>query len=136
MVHAAESLPEELLRRASVRGHEYAWRIVDIPEVIEATKREGMISVGGQLQFRFPNGVTCECYWVEVDTLKTVAADLPKSERVVQSATAALSAFEALKNRFDFVAEGRSSFGGTFEEFEAAGGKPEDTMCFVWYVNV
>jgi hypothetical protein len=135
MEHAEECLPKELLRRASVRGHEYAWRIADIPEVIEATKRAGMISVGGQLQFRFPNGVTCECYWVEVDTFRTISPDLPKNEAAIQSATAAQSAFQALKARFDFIAEGRSSFGKTFEEFEAAGDDPDDAMCFVWYVK-
>ncbi|MBN8633264.1 MAG: hypothetical protein J0L76_20710 [Rhodobacterales bacterium] len=136
MEHPEESLPRELLRRASIRGHEYAWRVSDIPEVIEATKRAGRISVGGQLQFRFPNNVTCECYWVEVDTLKAVAADIPRKELVVQSANAALSAFEDLRSHFDFVAEGRSSFEKVFKEFEATGGEPEEVMWFVWYVGV
>ncbi|HMS93983.1 MAG TPA: hypothetical protein PKA03_01945 [Tabrizicola sp.] len=135
MEHVEESLPRELLRRASIRGHEYAWRVSDIPEVIEATKRAGRISVGGQLQFRFPNNVTCECYWVEVDTFKSVAADLARKELVIQSANAALSAFEDLKSRFDFVAEGRSSFRTVFEEFESTGEEPEDAMWFVWYVG-
>jgi hypothetical protein len=135
MEQPEEALPEELLRKASVRGHEFAWRVTDIPEVIEATKLTGMISIGGQLQFRFPNGVTCECYWIEVDTFKTVSADLSKDEAVVQSATTALSAFEALKRSIDFIAEGRSSFRQTFEEFEAEGGEPEDAMWFVWYLK-
>ncbi len=135
MEHPEESLPDELLCKASIKGHEYAWRVADIPEVIETTKLAGMISIGGQLQFRFPSGVTCECYWVEVDTFKTVPADLSRNDVVVQSATVALSDFEALKSRFDFIAEGRSNFGKTFEEFEAEGGDPQDTMCFVWYVK-
>lgn len=135
MKQPEEALPEELLRRASIRDQEYAWRIADIPEVIEAAKLTGMISIGGLLQFRFPNGVTCECYWIEVDTLQTVSADLSKGEVVVQSASAALSAFEALKSRFDFIAEGRSAFRKTFEKFEAEGGDPEDAMCFVWYLE-
>lgn len=135
MQKSEASLPDELLRRASVRGNEYAWRISDIPDVIEATKRAGMISIGGQLQFRFPHGVTCECYWIEIDTYKKVSADLPRNEVVNQSATEALSAFEALKSQFDFVAEGRSNFKEIFQAFEADGGDPEDAMCFVWYVE-
>lgn len=135
MEQPEESLPDEILRRATVRGHEYAWRIADIPEVIEATKLAGMISIGGQLQFRFPKGETCECYWIEVDTFKSLSADLPKTEVVIRSATLALSAFEELKSRFDFVAEGRLSCRKIFQEFEADGGDPEDAMCFVWYVK-
>jgi hypothetical protein len=130
-----KSLPDELLRRASVRGYEYAWRIADIPEVIEATKLAGMISIGGQLQFRLPNGPTCECYWVEVDTLRTISADLSKNELIAQSASVALSDFNMLKNNYDFVAEGRSSFGKFFQECEVEGGDPKDAMWFVWYVK-
>lgn len=54
---------------------------------------------------------------------------------MVKSASAALSAFEALKSSFDFIAEGRSGFRKTFEEFEAEGGDLEDAMCFVWYMK-
>ena len=76
-----------------------------------------------------------ELVTIEVDAFKTVSADLPKSEVVIQSATAALSAFEVLKRRFDFVAEGRSSFTNAFQSFEADGGDLEEVMRFVWYVK-
>jgi len=94
-----------------------------------------MVSIGGQLQFRFPDGATCECYWVAVDTSKTVSADLPKTELVAQSAAAAVSAFDTLKTRYDFLAEGRSNFSKHFKEFEASGGNPSEVVCFVWYVR-
>ena len=132
---AVKALPPDLQSRASLRGSEFAWPVADIPAVIEATKLAGMVSIGGQLQFRFPNDATCECYWVEVDTFRTVSADLPKIDLVAQTAAAALAEFEALRIRYDFLAEGRTNFEKHFNEFEANGGDPNDAMCFVWYVK-
>ena len=53
-------LPHDLLQRASLRGSEYAWPIEDIPKVIEAARQANLASIGGQLQFRLPDGGTCE----------------------------------------------------------------------------
>lgn len=94
-----------------------------------------MISVGGQLQFRLPGGDTCECYWVEVDTYKSVDQALPWAERVNQTAEVALRDFEALQTRFDFIAEGRLSFGTYLDALAAEGHDSADSMCFVWYVR-
>jgi hypothetical protein len=69
-------LPAEILTKGSLRGGEYAWRVDDIPLVIDAAREAGLVSIGGQLQFRGPE-FTCECYWVEVDTYKAVPSDLP-----------------------------------------------------------
>ena len=93
-MHSLERrLPKELLERASLRGKEYAWRIADIPEVIEAARRAGLVNVGGQLQFRFPDGKTRECYWVEVDTYRSVPQALLWDVRVAQTADVALADF-------------------------------------------
>jgi hypothetical protein len=108
------TLPPELLNRASLRANEYAWRIEDIPAVIEAARRADLVSIGGQLQFRLPDGGTCECYAVEVDTYQSVD--------------------EMLKARCDFIAEGRRDFPLYFAELIEAGRDPADYMCFVWYV--
>ena len=128
-------LPARLLERATLRGNERAWPISDIPEVIEAARLANLISVGGQLQFRFPTGETCECYWVEVDTFRSVSPDLPWPEWVEQTALAAHSQFQDLQDRYDFIAEGRSAFGKYLDEFEASGGDLSDALCFVWYVE-
>jgi hypothetical protein len=129
-----QALPAEVLARASLRGNEYAWRIEDIPDVIEAARLSNFISIGGQLQFRLPDGGTCECYWVEVDTCKSVNKELPWRERVARSAEAALRDFQALQGRFDFVAEGRTGFASYLDTLVAQGRDPADAMCFVWYV--
>ncbi|HEY3779273.1 MAG TPA: hypothetical protein VGL35_14575 [Rhizomicrobium sp.] len=128
-------LPHDLLQRASLRGNEYAWPIEDIPKVIEAARQANLASIGGQLQFRLPDGGTCECYWVEVDTYKSVPTSLPWQERVDQTATVALADFSRLLSKFDFVAEGRRSFAEHFKRLEAEGGDPTQMICFVWYLD-
>jgi hypothetical protein len=128
-------LPQKILQRASLRGNEYAWPIEEIPKVIEAARQANLVSIGGQLQFRLPDGGTCECYWVEVDTYKSVPTSLPWPERVEQTATVALADFSRLLSKFDFVAEGRRSFAEHFKHLEARGGDLAQTMCFVWYLD-
>jgi hypothetical protein len=128
-------LPASLLDRATLRGEEYAWPVSNIPEVIEAARLANLVSIGGQLQFLFPDGGTCECYWVEVDTYKSVSTDLPWAERIDQTALAASSQYQDLQDRYDFIAEGRSAFGRHLDEFEADGGDLCDVMYFVWYVE-
>ena len=128
------ALPPEVLQRASRAGNEYAWRVQDIPELIEAARLSNLISIGGQLQFRLPDGGTCECYWVEVDTYKSVDMALPWEERVTRTAEVALRDFQALQSRFDFIAEGRTLFARHLDALVAQGRDPADSMYFVWYV--
>jgi hypothetical protein len=128
-------LPHDVLQRATLQGNEYAWPVEYIPKVIEAAREAELASIGGQLQFRLPDGGTCECYWVEVDTYKSVPASLPLQERINQTAAVALADFSRLLSKFDFVAEGRRSFAEHFKRLEAEGGDPTQTMCFVWYLD-
>ena len=118
-----------------MRGNEYAWPIDAIPDVIEAGRSANLVSIGGQLQFRLTDGGTCECYWVDVDTYRSVANDLPWDERVQATAEEGLRQFAALQSRFDFEGEGRSSFAKDIADFEANGGNLAETMCFVWYLK-
>jgi hypothetical protein len=128
-------LPVDLVQRASLRGNEYAWTIDDIPKVIEAARQANLASIGGQLQFRLPDGGTCECYWVQVDTYKSVSTSLPWQEQVDQTAIVALADFSRLLLDFDFVAEGRGAFAEHFNRFVAEGGDPVQTMYFAWYLD-
>ena len=126
-----DKLPQDLLHRASA-GNEYAWRVDDIPEVIEAARAANLASVGGQLQFRLP-AATCECYWVEVDTYKSLPEILPWPALVKCTADTASDDFKALAERFDFLAEGRSSFPDTLGAFDDA--SLREAMWFVWYLT-
>ncbi|WP_390582668.1 hypothetical protein [Erythrobacter sp. MTPC3] len=103
--------------------------------MIEAASLADLLNIGGQLQFRFPDGGTCECHWVEVDTYKAVSSDLPWKERVEETAATARLQFQGLLDRVDFIAEGRTAFKKHFDAFEAKGGKVNDAMCFVWYMK-
>ena len=97
--HSAEgALPPVLLGRASLVGNEYAWRVDDIPNVIEAARAANLVSIGGQLQFRLPDGGTCECYWVQVDTYQSVDRALPWKVRVERTAIS----FAALGGKLRF----------------------------------
>jgi hypothetical protein len=126
-------LAAHIRERGTLRGNEWAWPISEIPTVIEAARLAGAVNVGGQLQFRLPGGGTCELYWIEVDTLKAIPSDAPRQDRVEQTADVALSQFQDLQQRFDFLAEGQSAFGQHLDAITAAGGDPLDAMCFVWY---
>jgi hypothetical protein len=128
------ALPPKLLESGRLRGNEWAWPICDIPDVIEAARLRNLLSIGGQLQFRFPEG-TCELYWIEVNTSRVVPSNLPWRERVEQTAAVALSQFQALQAHYDFLAEGQSSFGQHLQHFRAGGGDMRDAMCFVWYLK-
>jgi hypothetical protein len=128
---AEKTLPPDILKRARISGKEYAWRVDDIPSVIEAARAANLVNVGGQLQFWVPPSAICECYWVEVDTSKSVDGSLPWRERVEQTAAAAARDFETLKSRVDFAAEGRTF--GAVEGFFREGGSLADIMWFVWY---
>jgi hypothetical protein len=129
-------LPKDLIARASLRGREYAWRISDIPEVIEAARSCGLVSIGGQLQFRFPDGSTCECYWVEVDTYKAMPTSFSTwAERVEKSAELARASYENLLASHDLIEEGRKAFSQVFSDFEQSGQDVSDAMCFVWYLK-
>ena len=129
-------LPPEILSKANLAGNEYAWPVDEIPSVIEAARLAGLISIGGQLQFRLPDdGGTCECYWVEVDTYRFVPKSLAWDERVEKTADIALEDFEQLRETVDFIEEGRSGFQKYLNEYEAQGGDLSDVMYFVWYVS-
>jgi hypothetical protein len=81
-----------------------------------------------------PDGGTCECYWIEVDTGKSVAASLPWEERVNQAAAVAFADFARLASEADFIVEGRRAFAEQFRRLEAQGHDPAQSMCFVWYL--
>lgn len=127
-------LPPDLIGRASLRGQEYAWVPDDIPALIEAAHQANLVNIGGQLQFRFSGGETCECYWVQVDTYKSVSKLLPWPERVRLTAEVAHEAFSKLPSDWDFAVEGRKAFGDQFGAVERIGEDPMKSACFVWYI--
>lgn len=129
-----DSFPNHLMASATLRGSEYAWPLDDIPSVIDAARSAGLISVGGQLQFRLAGGGTCECYEIQVDTSEFLHK-WPTSKHVELSAIEARRQFDDLPNQFNFVAQGKLGFGKHFDEVGATEADLKAAMCFVWYVT-
>lgn len=60
-------LPTEILQKAIVSGKEYGWKRTDFKEVVDKAVEVGLGIIGGQIQFKLPDG-TCELYWHKYDT--------------------------------------------------------------------
>src|SRR5580693_7675601 len=60
-------LPEYLLEKAIKSGNEYGWKKADVLEVIETARQIRMGTIGGQVQYVWPDA-TCELYWLSYDS--------------------------------------------------------------------
>lgn len=127
-------LPAEILAKADLRHNEYAWRVVDLPEVIAAAKALNLLNLGGQLQLRTADAIG-EVYWVAVDPCQNVPEDLPWEVRVRMAADFSLRDLAEIQAEFDFLQELRDAFPEPVEKLLAGGGELEDALWFAWYVE-
>ncbi|MBP2159912.1 MULTISPECIES: hypothetical protein [Asticcacaulis] len=127
-------LPAEILAKADLRHNEYAWRVVDLPEVIAAAKALNLLNLGGQLQLRTADAIG-EVYWVAVDPCQNVPEDLPWEVRVRMAADFSLRDLAEIQAEFDFLQELRDAFPEPVADLLASGGKLEDALWFAWYVE-
>jgi len=61
-----EQSPPKRLATANLSGKEYAWPTNAFLAALDESASAGFACIGGQFQFRFPDG-TCEMYWLEAD---------------------------------------------------------------------
>lgn len=125
-----EQLPAEILAKASVASNEYAWRIEDVESTIEAARLVNLATLGGQVQFRLPEG-TCELYWLAADSSPRLNNE-SWSVFVFRSAKEVIEKFRLLQEKTDFVSEGIQAFTlleGKYEE----GANLADYLYFVLY---
>ena len=101
-------LPARILAKASLCGNEYAWRIDDVEDTIRAAHSSNLATIGGQIQFRLPDG-TCELYWLAADSSRR-RDDEDWSSFVSRSANEVIEKFRSLQAKFNFVAEGVKEF--------------------------
>jgi hypothetical protein len=127
-------LPADILARADLRHNEYAWRVEDLPAVIEAAKTLNLLNLGGQLQLRTAEAIG-EVYWVAVDPCQNVPEDLPWDVRVRMAADFSLRDLAEIQAEFDFLQELRDAFPEPVAKLLEAGGKLEDALWFAWYVD-
>jgi len=96
-------LPPDIVNGASQRGDEYGWRVSDFLGAIAAAKSHGLACLGGQFQFRLPEGIY-EMYWVNADSTERRSGETwaDYSER---SCSEVLGKFKDLASKTDFVKE-------------------------------
>lgn len=132
-VDPISALPADIASAANLQGNEYGWPPQMIPEVIEAARKARLLNLGGQLQFRAPEGA-CECYWVNADDGFGVDQSLPWPERVERTAKVSLERFTELQSSVDFIAEGVKGF-TVLKTLQGKGMDIGKFACFVWYLE-
>jgi hypothetical protein len=126
-------LGDELLQKASVRGNEFAWKKEDVIHVILSAKESRLASIGGQVQFRFPDGY-CELYWINFDSGDRKEDEL-WDDYVTRSADEVIKEFNRINREFDLLDEGYRSFQFLKDKVEKEGVALGDYLCYVMYFN-
>jgi hypothetical protein len=99
-------LPPSILAKASLRGKEYAWPLDAVEEAIAAGRAAGLVTLGGQVQFRLPDGI-CELYWISANAGER-RPDESWDVFVNRSADEMLRQFREEVVVHDFLSEARS----------------------------
>lgn len=96
-------LPPDIATGSSLRGNEYGWKISAFPEALARAKSQGFGCLGGQFQFRMPDG-TYEMYWLSADSTerRTEEAWIDYARR---SCSEVLDKFDNLVSKTDFAKE-------------------------------
>jgi len=125
-------LPTEILQKAIVSGKEYGWKRTDFKEVIDKAVDVGLGIIGGQVQFKLPDG-TCELYWHKYDTTDR-KSDENWQDYCLRTKEECLNQFDKIPNDSELIIEGIESF-----EFLKEKSKIkiplEDYLIFILYFN-
>lgn len=108
MSFSEEYLPAEILQKAIVSGKEYGWKQNDFREVVDKAVEVGLGIIGGQVQFKLPDG-TCELYWHKYDTIERKPGENWK-DYCQRTKVECLSQFEELPTDSELIREGIESF--------------------------
>lgn len=107
-MNSEELLPQTVLSKASIRGKEYAWQKDDVKEAILAARQQNLATLGGEVQFRIPNG-TCELYWLSFDPADKSDSEIWQ-DYVARSASECMTNIDRLRNTTDFEKLGKENF--------------------------
>ncbi len=97
MTEEQKYLPSEILLKSTLSGQEYGWKREDFKEVVDYAVKAGLAVVGGQVQFKLPDG-TCELYWRKYDT-KERAVNEGWTSYCNRTQKECLEQFKALPNK-------------------------------------
>lgn len=103
-------VPKYLLEKSVYFDNELAWPYLIIPAIIEAGRSFGATSLGGDLQFRLPDGRRCESMNVGVCVYEHEISHVDISGAADASAKVALDKFSSLGGVAEFIREGMDGF--------------------------
>ena len=101
-------LPIEILQKAVLSGKEYGWKRIDFKETVNKAVEIGLCIIGGQVQFKFPEG-TCELYWHKYDTTERKTSECWE-EYCQRTKIECLNQFEKIPTEEELIKEGIESF--------------------------
>jgi hypothetical protein len=107
-VDVESTLPEEIRSKAILSDREFAWRREDVFEALNAARVAQLASLGGQVQYLFPDG-TCELYWLNFDPADRKAEE-PWAEYVHRSHLETAEGLRRLLETVDIESEAVRSF--------------------------
>jgi len=125
-------LPIEILQKAIVSGKEYGWKRTDFMEVVTKAVEVGLGIIGGQVQFKLPDG-TCELYWHKYDTTERKSGE-SWNDYCQRTKKECLSQFEKLPTDRELVKEGIGSF-DLLKEKSKTDSALADFLIFILYFN-
>src|SRR5262245_5816498 len=136
MRDSESKLPRAILARCvySTPGGEYAWRLEDIPAVIDAARDASLFNLGGTLQFYLPDGEICEAYWVDVDVGDPPEKLATWEDKVDWAAMTARKRLREATDHAKLVQGGRDAF-EQLRALEEQGVDLSTLMCFQWSVS-
>ena len=125
-------LPTEILQKAIVSGKEYGWKRADFKDVLNKAVEAGLGIIGGQVQFRFPDG-TCEFYWYKYDTTDKLKGENWK-DYCQRTKKECLTQFEQIPTDQQLIEEGIKNFDFLIEKSKIDI-KLKEYLIFILYFN-
>ncbi len=125
-------LPNEILQRAIVSGKEYGWKRTDFTKVVKKAIDVGLGIIGGQVQFKLPDG-TCELYWHKYDTTDRKSGENWR-EYCQRTKEECLSQFGNIPTDLELIEEGIKSF-DFLKEKSKTNIQIGDYLIFILYFN-
>ncbi len=113
-------------------GKEYGWKRTHFKEVIDKAVEVRLGIIGGQVQFKLPDG-TCEFYWHKYDTTERKPGESWK-EYCLRTKEECLRQFEKLPADKELVEEGIKNFDFLRKKNNTIN-RLEDYLIFILYYN-
>lgn len=123
-------LPKYILDKAVKSGQEFGWKRDDFVDVINSALSENLAIIGGQIQFKLPDG-TCELYWKNYDTKEKIPGE-NWTDYCLRTHKECLEQFKQFDSNDKLIKEGIDNF-DFLKKKEADGIDLETYLIFVFY---